>query len=51
LLPLPSCARHDRAGAEQHGDDHLRLRLRQLLVKLGEMAAGKVAGFMRQYPR
>ena len=44
-----SCARHHRAGAEQHGDDHLGLRLRQLLAHLGEMAAGEVAGFVRQH--
>ena len=42
-------ARHHRAGAEQHGDDHLGLRLRQLLAHLGEMAAGKMAGFVRQH--
>jgi len=45
-----SCARHHRAGAEQHGDDHLGLRLRHLLAHLGEMTAGEVAGFMRHHP-
>ena len=45
-----SCARDQRAGAEQHGDDHLRLRRRQLFAKLGEMAAGEMAGFVRQHP-
>ena len=45
-----SCARDHRAGAQQHGDDHLRLRLRQLLAHLGEMAAGQMAGFVRQHP-
>ena len=42
-------ARHHRAGAEQHGDDHLGLGLRHLLAHLGEMAAGEVAGFMRHH--
>jgi len=42
-------ARGDRAGAKQHGDDHLRLRLRHLFAHLGEMAAGKMAGFMRHH--
>ncbi len=41
--------RHHRAGAEQHGNDHLRLGLRHLLAHLGEMSAGKVAGFMRHH--
>ena len=44
-----SRARHHRAGAEQHGDDHLGLRLRQLLAHLGEMAAGEMAGFVREH--
>ncbi len=41
--------RGDRAGAEQHGDDHLRLGLRHLFAHLGEMPAGKMAGFMRHH--
>ncbi len=45
-----SCASHHRTGPEQHGDDHLGLRPRQLLAKLGEVAAGQMAGFMRQHP-
>ena len=45
-----SRARHHGAGAEQHGDDHLGLRLRHLLAHLGEMAAGQMAGFVRQHP-
>ena len=47
--PPPSRARRDRAGAKQHGDDHLRLRLRHLFAHLGEMAAGEMAGFMRHH--
>ena len=43
-------AGHDRAGAEQHGDDHLGLRLRDLLAHLGEMAARQMAGFVREHP-
>ena len=35
-----SRARHHRAGAEQHGDDHLGLGLRHLFAHLGKMAAG-----------
>ena len=38
-----------RAGAKQHGNDHLRLGLRHLLAHLGEMTAGKVAGFVRHH--
>ena len=51
--PLQKAAlrtRRQRAGAEQHRDDHLRLRLGQLLAQSGEMAAGQVAGFVRQHP-
>ena len=43
-------ARHHRAGTDQHGDDHLGLCPCQLLMHLGEMAAGEMAGFMRQHP-
>ena len=49
LLPLLAPG-HDRAGAEQHGDDHLGLRLRQLLAHLGEMAARQMAGLVREHP-
>ena len=49
IAAAASCARHHRAGAKQHGDDHLGLRLRQLFAKLGKMPAGQMAGFMRQH--
>ena len=49
LLPPLLRARHHRTGAKQHGNDHLRLGLRHLLAHLGEMAAGKVAGFVRHH--
>ncbi len=44
------CAGRDGADAQQHGDDHLGLRLRQLLAQPGEMAAGQMARFVRQHP-
>ena len=48
LLPLLAPAT-TRAGAEQHGDDHLGLRLRQLLAHLGEVAARQMAGLVREH--
>ena len=46
----PGFARgHHRADAEQHRDDHLRLRLGKLLAQPRQMAAGDMAGFVRQH--
>ncbi len=42
-------ARHHRAGAEQHGDDHLGLGVGELLAQFCEVAAGKMAGFMGEH--
>ena len=48
-ITVAARARRQRACAKQHRDDHLRLRLSQLLAQAGEMAAGQVAGFVRQH--
>ena len=42
-------AGHHRAGPKQHRDHHRCLRPRDLFAHLGEMAAGQMAGFMRQH--
>ena len=43
-------ARRDhRADAEQHGDDRLRLRHRELLAELRQVAAGNMTGLVRQH--
>ena len=38
-----------RAGAEQHGDDHLGLGVGELLAQLGQMAAGQMPGLVREH--
>ena len=38
-----------RAGAEQHGDDHLGLGVGKLLAQLGQMAAGQMPGLVREH--
>ena len=52
--PLPRgatpCAGRQGADAKHHGDDHLGLGRSQLFAQPGEMAAGQVAGFVRQHP-
>ena len=42
-------ARHQRAGAEQHADDHRGLHIRQLLAHLGEMSADDVAALVGEH--
>ena len=42
-------ARHHGADAEQHGDDRRGLRRGELLAQLHQMAAGQVAGFVREH--
>src|SRR6202012_4992218 len=42
-------ARRDRPDTQPRGDDHLRLRHRQLFAQFGQMAAGQMAGLVRQY--
>ena len=46
-----SGAGHQRADAEQHRDDRLGLRLRQLLAHAHQMPAGQVAGFVGEARR
>ena len=42
-------ARRQRAGAEQHADDHRSLHVRQFLAHLGEMPANDVAAFVGEH--
>ena len=42
-------ARRQRAGAQQHADDHRSLHIRQFLAHLGEVTADDVAAFVGEH--